>query len=615
MHIRFTNISSLFICMVLCGSMHAQDTTGKRVRNKFLHNIFKKVVSSVTVSKQDSTAKATVLNSKSERPYTSYEGKIIRRIYIKQFGFERVFTDTSKPIQYYGTRMLNYLHKDTYGWVIRDNLFVRQGMKVNSYMVADNERYLRSLEFIQDARIIALPIRGDRDSIDLEVITKDLFTITGSFEFGGLNRQKFSIAEKNLAGAGQKVELKAINDKLRSPNVGYNFLYTKNSVLHSFINASIGYSNIITDRFGYEAVSSLYMQLSKPLVSAYTKFAGGFQLSFNQSVNTFKLPDSSFYDYQDAYVDLWAGYNIGVNKLLKNNKSLKRTFAAARFLRDDFKRKPFQLGDNFDPYFNNRKALLFEMTFFRQQFYKTNYIYGFGTTEDIPIGYNVALTTGWHKQLNLSRPYFGINANYYSVTPGGSFMQSFVRLGGFSRRGEIQDAGLLTGGSLYSKLYVYKNVKMREYVKFSFSRLYNRVATEPLRIDNAMGLQYFSADSLRGSQRLSAYAETLLFLKYKFFGFQLAPFAFGDASLLSGEKDHRFKSGLYTGIGGGLRTRNENLVFGTIELRFVYFPRKAQDMNSFRVTVRSDIRFRYNSSYVRAPETIQLNTEDANSFY
>lgn len=610
-----TIILALAACMLSFTNINAQDTLSRPKQKKFLNNIFKRVVSSVTVSKKDSTVKATVLNNKSERSYTEFGGKIIRKIDIKELGFERVFTDTSKVIKYYGTRVLNYLHKDTYDWVIRDNLFIKEGMKLNPYMVADNERYLRSLEFIQDARIIAKPIVGDKDSIDIEIITKDFFTITGSLEVGSARRQKFSIAEKNLAGAGQKIELKAIHDKDRSPNLGYNFMYTKNSVLHSFINASAGYTQITSDRQGNADVSSIYLQLDKPLISAYTKFAGGFRLSFNESLNAFSLPDSFFYKYKDNYIDVWAGYNIGVNKLLKNYKSLYRTFAAVRFLNDDFKKQPFQLGNNYDPFFNSRKALLFEMTLFRQEFYKSNFIYGFGSTEDIPFGYNIALTSGWYKQLNLRRPYIGFNANRYTVTQRGGFMQTFIRAGGFPHNGKIEDAGLLTGGSLYSKLYVYGNVKLREYVKLSFTRLVNRVASEPLRIDNALGIQYFSADSIRGAQRLSLYAETFLFLKYKIFGFQLAPFAFADASYLNREEGNGFKSGVFSGIGGGLRTRNENLVFGTIELRLVYFPRKAQDMNSFRVTLRSDIRFRYNSSYVRAPETIQLNTEDATSFY
>lgn len=592
--------------------LQAQDTTQ---RTAFLHNIFNRVISSVTVSNKDSANQAIVLKSKSSKSYTDYEGKIIRNIDIKNLGFEKVFTDTSQVIKYYGTRLLNHLHTDSYGWVIEDNLFIRSGTKLNPLLVADNERHLRSLEFIQDARIIVKPIRGNKDSIDLEVITKDLFSITGSLNISSKDKQRLQLAEKNLAGGGQKIQLTTLRDKRRNPVFGYDFLYTKNSVLHSFVNASAGFTKIEADRQGDRGVTSFYLQFDRPLVSAYSRTAGGFLLRFNRSLNAFKKPDSLFYNFKDSYVDLWGGYNFGVDGLLQDHKSLNRTFAALRLFQDKFNKTPFQIGNAFDPFFNNRKALLGELTFFRQQFYKTNFIYGFGTTEDIPYGYNIALTGGWYKQLKLLRPYMGINANYYLVTPRGKFIQSFVRVGGFSNKGRMEDIGLLVGGNWYSKLYVFPNTKLREYLKFSYTRLFNRVTSEPLRINNALGLQYFSSDSSEGTQRMSVYAETSLFLKYKLFGFQMAPFAFADFSLLTGEKRRLFTSGFYTGMGGGMRTRNENLIFGTIELRFDFFPRRVADMTPFRLSFKSNLRFRYNSTYVKAPNFILLNDDDANNVY
>jgi hypothetical protein len=602
----------LGLSFTCCKQTYAQDTTRS---SGFLHNIFQSIVNTVTVAKGDSTAKATVLYTKSEKPYERFEGRIIRNIVIRELGFEKVFTDTSKTISYYGTRILNYLHTDTWEWVIRDNLFIKEGTKLNRYVVADNERYLRSLEFIQDARIIAKTIRGTRDSIDLEVITKDLFSISGSVDISSAKRQKINIAESNLAGAGQKVEVTALIDKGRTPSFGYAVQYTKNSLLHSFINASIGYSKIATDRQGDEGVSSLYVQLQRPLVSAYSRMAGGFGVSFNKSNNRFAKPDSTFFDYQNHSFDTWVGYNIGVKKLLEDNKDLNRTFAAVRYFQNTFDKKPWQIADNFDPYFNNRQGILGEITLFRQEFYQTNYIYGFGTTEDVPYGYNVALTGGYYKQLELERPYFGINANRYTVTNKGEFIHMFVRAGAFPYAKTLTDASLVVGGGFYSKLYLFKNVKLREYVKFSVTRLFNTITNEPLRINNALGLQYFGGDSLSGRQRMSMYAETFSFLKYKLFGFQLAPFGFVDASLLTGEQSSFFKSDLFTGIGGGMRTRNENLIFGTIEFRFVYFPRKVQDMNPFKFSLVTNLRFRYNTNYVKAPDVIQLNSNDTNNFY
>ena len=39
----------------------------------------------------------------------------------------------------------------------------------------------------------------------------------------------------------------------------------------------------------------------------------------------------------------------------------------------------------------------------------------------------------------------------------------------------------------------------------------------------------------------------------------------------------------------------------TIELRMVYFPRKTEQNNQFKIMINTGIQFRYNSTYVRQP--------------
>jgi hypothetical protein len=99
-------------------------------------------------------------------------------------------------------------------------------------------------------------------------------------------------------------------------------------------------------------------------------------------------------------------------------------------------------------------------------------------------------------------------------------------------------------------------------------------------------------------------------------GFKFAPFAFADISLLTPADQPAFsKSSLYHGIGAGLRARNENLVFNTIEFRMVYFPRRTEQNQSFKIMLNTGIQFRYNSVYVKAPDVIFLNTDGLNSIY
>lgn len=610
----FHIIFSCFCFLIFLQPVHGQEGHLKK-KNHFFNNIFKKIKSSITVSQPDSTIKATILNTKSVIPFSEYEGKVIRNITTQELGFEKVFTDTSKPINYYGTRILNALHTDTYDWVIRDNLFIKKGTILNPYVLSDNERYIRSLEFIQDARIVVKPIRGNPDSVDIVVITKDLFSITGSLDISGADRQKLTAAESNLAGAGQKIQVTTLRDTRRQPTFGYDFLYSKNSVLHSFITATVGQSRINSARTGRDNVRTAYLLLSRPLFSPYSRFAGGLELRLNKSENLYRESDSLFRNYKNESFDVWAGYNIGLKKLLEDNKSRNRTFVAIRYIRNNFLEKPIQFSKGYNTLFNNINAVLGEVTLFKQEFYKTNYIYNFGTTEDVPYGYNVALTTGWYKQLDLARPYFGVNANRYVASERGKFTQYYLRSGVFFNQGRLEDASVLAGGSLYSKLYLFRHFKMRQYLQYSYTRLFNRVIYDPVQINNPLGLRNFRADTLRGSQRVSLYAESLFFAKLKLFGFQLAPFGFAAGTLLTGQDNNFKRSDIYTGLGGGLRTRNVNLIFATAEVKLVYFPRKAQNMNAFQISFNGNIRFRYNSNYVRPPDIIQLNTVDVNNFY
>ncbi|MBC8032608.1 MAG: hypothetical protein H7Y03_00570 [Chitinophagaceae bacterium] len=587
------------------------------VKKRFLNNIFRQFRNSLTISKADSASKATVLNTKSESAFLNFEGKIIRRIETEEMGFEKTFTDTTKRIAYFGTKILNALHSNTKAWVIWDNLFIKEKTVLNAYEVADNERYLRSIDFIQDARILIRTVKGSEDSVDLIVVTKDLFSINGSLTVNGVSRARGRIAESNLGGMGQKLQVAVLYDKNRTPSMGYDVSYTKNSIGGSFINGTFGATFINTGPSeGLEDERSFYLALDRPLISPYSNLAGGFAMSYNFSQNLFAKPDSAFYNYKYNIYDGWIGVNIGADMLMASkNQNRIRKFISARYFTNHFERKPLQIGDKFDPIYNNKKGILGEITFFRQEFIKTNYIYGFGTTEDVPYGYNIAVTGGWYKQLDLGRPYAGINANKYVFTEKGEFFQYFLRSGAFFNRRRLEDASVLVGANLYSRLYVFKNFKLRDYLRFSYTNLARRVTSEPLRIDNPLGLRYFRSDSVLGSQRLSLYTETYLISDRKIFGFQLSPFVFGDLTFLAKEKSSLFKADLFSGLGGGIRTRNENFIFGTIELRMMYFPRTTEDMNSFKIRIKANLRFRYNSRYIKAPDLIQLNNDDANNVY
>ncbi|MBI2729326.1 MAG: hypothetical protein HYX40_00985 [Sphingobacteriales bacterium] len=556
------------------------------------------------------------LISKNEVPYLLYEGKGIRSIIIKEYGFEKTFSDTTKEIKFFGKKFINRLHQNTNERVIRNNLFIREKTKLNPILVADNERYLRSLEYIHDARIIVSTIADEPDSVDLLVITKDFLSISFGIKNLAADHFRVKAGDANLLGTGQKLEYTALYEKSRNPRFGYELLYRKTGIAGTFINATLGYSKISPDLYnGSFDEHSWHVMLERPLVSQYLHFAGAVMFGHGLTFNTYFKPDSLFYKYQYNVFDAWLGYNLGIHRFLFSKKILSRQFLSLRYFKNQFADVPYQVGDKFNFRLNSREAVLAQFTFFRQNFYKTNYVFGFGITEDVPYGYNIAVTAGWYKQLTLKRPYAGMDANLYMITNKGHVIQYFLRGGVFFNRDKWQDAVLLAGTSAFSKVYGHSGLKIRQYLRLSYTKQFNRLGLDPLGINNVFGLQYISFDSASGKERFSLHAETIFFLKYKMLGFKFAPFASADITSITPEYKVITNSGFYYGVGGGIRARNENILLGTVELRFMYFPRKSEQHKGFKISATVNLHFRYNNNYVKAPDIIQYNSDFSNNIY
>jgi hypothetical protein len=548
----------------------------------------------------------TAMDKKSESVFMRYQGKIIRKITIHHIGFERNINDTTRyKVVNSVTRVANSLHATTKEQVIQNNLFIRENKPLDPYKLADNERHLRDLAFIVDARILVKPVRGNRDLVDVEVYTRDVFSLGGSFSVSSTSSVNFRIYDANVSGYGQRVEFRGLVDTERDPQFGMQFLYSKNSVKGSFINATVSYTQLNTGAsYGLENESAYYLKLERPLVSPYTRWAGGIELSRNWSVNAYNRIDTSFRKYSYDVKDFWIGYNIGVkNKSEKRN----RQFVAVRTFRQSFSEYPTQDTELFSPIYNNVTSVLGELTFYKQNFYRTKYVYGFGRTEDVPYGRRLTFLAGQVRQLDYVRPYFGLEFEKSVFDKAGDFQEYTFRAGGFKNEDQMQDVTILASASLFSKLIFWKNLKIRQGVGISYTTILNHKVILPLRINNDFGLNRFNSDSLVGTQRLGMGTETLFFIRPTLLGFHFAPLVFAEMAMMAPKKETLAKQKVYYALGTGVRTRNENLIFGTIELRLYYFPRVVEDLSHFKVTLSSNLRVKYSSGFVNAPAFIRYN--------
>ena len=79
-------------------------------------------------------------------------------------------------------------------------------------------------------------------------------------------------------------------------------------------------------------------------------------------------------------------------------------------------------------------------------------------------------------------------------------------------------------------------------------------------------------EDLFGDQKLSLSLETVQFSNFYIYGFRFVNFLFGDIGFVGPTNKSIFKNKLYSGIGIGVRIRNDNLVFKTFQLRLTYYP-------------------------------------------
>ena len=111
-----------------------------------------------------------------------------------------------------------------------------------------------------------MPVKGQPDSVDLLVITRDVFSLGGSLGGGSPTAPEFSIYDANVSGLGQRVELTGLVDAERDPTFGLAAAYRKSSAFGSLVNVELGYTQLNSGRsYGGETEYAYYLRLSRSL--------------------------------------------------------------------------------------------------------------------------------------------------------------------------------------------------------------------------------------------------------------------------------------------------------------------------------------------------------------
>lgn len=549
---------------------------------------------------------------RNDKAFQRYRGRIIRNIRIQSLDFGVSLRDTSQGLNNSLTKLANNLHRKSREYVIRKNLFFRENQPLYPFLLADNERHLRDQEFLQDALIIVTPVRGSRDSVDVTVRTKDVFSIGGRARLHNLTSFSAEPREDNVWGTGDRVALRLLFDNERYRKVGLGAEYIARNIAGSFIDGYIGMLNF-ADAFnnGQEQEVVHYLRFIKPMVNPYMQWTYALDLTDHRTTNMYATDSLYQSDFQYSYynVDAWAGLNMSADKLTgKSYEDRLRKLVGVRFIQRHFDLMPTKFEGAYNWRYANLTALLASFSVFRQEYYKTQYIYGFGRNEDVPEGIDMSATLGWTKKDGRERPYLGLDFQRYYFTTGESYFNYTARAGAFLYKKQLQDIDILLNLEHFSKLrYLGNKWMLRHFVGAGLGRQVNKSLSQPLMIRNSFGLNEYDNGEAPGDTRIALKAESVFFSPWNFLNFRFAPFVFGNAALFTLEGSKFSDSKIYSSIGGGIRTRNEALIFGTLELKAYYFPRKNFLNESYRIEFNSNVRFRYNRQFIKRPEFVNVN--------
>ena len=504
----------------------------------------------------DTTNKKQI-TGRSDANYIKYSGKKIRKIEIQRLN---VFgTDINNPASNNPKKIddiLNSTHFNTNENIIRKNLLFSEGDEISPLLLSDNERLLRQLPYIDDARIIVVPVSDE--VVDILVLTKDVYSLGALYTYKGLENGSVSVFDKNIFGMGHEFGLDVPYNSKDSDSPGIGVHYLANNIGKSFINLNVYFLYGLGEKtYGFD--------LSRNFVSSTTKYAGGIsvrQMYTTEDLGTLLVPAPLKYNLQDY----WLSRSFLINKEL-----VSRIIIGARYTNNNVFDRPIILPES---YYNlqNYRIFLGSLALSIQKYYKTNLLYSYGRTEDIPYGALFKFTAGREFNEFKLRTYLGGEVSLGKSINSVGYFYNYAGLSAYLNENHTEQGVLTLGMSYFSNLVTMGNIKIRNFVHFDYMRGFNRYSNEFLKFENVNGFSGLKNDSVNGTQRLSVSLESVLFSPLNLYGFRFAFFGFTDFSFLSGTNEILGNGYSLSSIGVGIRIRNDNLVFNTFQIRIGFFP-------------------------------------------
>ncbi len=496
-------------------------------------------------------------NLRNTSAFDKYEGMVIRNVeVIRLNAFGTNIDNPAEDDPSKAEKLLNSTYTKTKKFILNRYLLFSEGDTISPLEMADNERLMRELPFVDDARITI--VAADGNYADVAIIVREKYPYGASVRIDDVESGLIRAYDRNFAGLGHELTLAMPYDFSEYPYPGFGINYSARNIAGSFSDLDLEFA----DGLGKTVIGGVY---SRDFITSETKYAWSASIVVTyttEDLDTMLIPVPLRFSLQDY----WAARSFMLDRT-----TVTRLIFSGRYIHNNVFRRP-EIDDNSYYRLQSYKLVTGSLALSSQRFINTSLIYSYGRTEDIPYGYMVELMGGRENNEFKWRTYGGLRISYGNIFTRIGYIYGGASVSAFFNDGRSEQ-GMVNGSLRYfTPLMQVGRSKARTFVNFYYTRGINRYTDELLFLKNDAFVRGFRNDSISGDTRLAFSLEPVILIRKPLIGFRFALFAFADLGVLI--SDGFPDGGYYTvpSIGAGVRIRNDQLVLNTLQIRFAWYP-------------------------------------------
>lgn len=560
-------------------------------KNKFTKLLHKLIFEPVNVKRK----KKRVL----PRIQQKFEGKIIRNITIETldpFGYSD--TDSNREPKNWAEKTGNRIHLKTKKLAIRNLLLFRENKPLDSLLINESARLIRSQKYIRSVRIDLKLSEKNSDSVDVFIRAIDSWSLIPKGSVSS-SRSSFELNEKNFMGIGHEFKNKFINRFSDGKNA-YNLDYTVPNIKNSFIKTTFKY-NIDLDNYYGKSID-----INRPFYSPFAKWAGG--IYFDQQFRKDTLQDTNLVYAQQNFKynsqDYWIGHAFSI---FKGNTEKNRTtnlIVSGRYLNINYIESPTIAYDPVD-FYSSEKLFLSGIGITSRKFIQDKYIFRNGIIEDVPIGKIYGITGGYQYKNHKGRFYLGGQASFGNYYDWG-FLSTNFEIGTFFDKSSTSQTTFSFQANYFTHPIELGKWKLRQFIKPQVIIGLNRLDAigDQLTINKNYGIQGFNS-AVYGTKKMMLTLQTQAYSPWDLWGFRLNPYFNYSIALLGNDQIGLLDSKAYSKIGIGLIINNDFLVFSSFQLSLSYYPSiPGSGQNIFKTNAFETSDFGFQDFELAKPRTV-----------